>query len=192
MLEPQSARPESEQSTTDNENPCGLLFISDVQALRRADIVSLHHRGGHGHIRAGLTTWPATGQRIFTATEQRLFPDPQDGDRYRRITAATAVAGFDHSRRWHEQDLPGATATSVIHAARLDDDWCTLAAWLRVGDVLTLHWRADNNTQNLADAGLHRDELRIGVRRGKRRFTFLLDVAVGPDNAARMISRSHG
>ncbi|MEJ3741803.1 hypothetical protein WEI85_00675 [Actinomycetes bacterium KLBMP 9797] len=192
MTDPHPARPEhTKQSTTDDDNPCGLLFISDVQAMRRADVVSLHHRDGHGHISAGLTTWPATERRIFTATEQRLFPDPDGPDRYRHITVDTAVAGFDQHRRWHEQDLPEATATATIHAARLDDVWCSIAAWLRVGDIVTLHWRTDNNTQCIADAGLHRDEVRIGVQRGARRWMFLLDVAVGPDSPARMIIRPH-
>lgn len=190
MTEPQPARPEhTDQSPTDDENPCGLLFISDVQALRRADAVSLHHHDGEGHIRAGLTTFPSTQSRIFTATEQRLFPDTDQLDRYRTITVATAVSGFDQRRRWHEQALPGAAATATIHAARLDDVWCSIAGWLRVGDVVTLHWRADNNSAYLADVGLHRDEVRISVGRGRRTWTFLLDVAVGLDNPARMITR---
>jgi hypothetical protein len=65
----------------------------------------------------------------------------------------------------------------------------SVAAFLRVGDVIGLHWRADNNSDQLAELGLHRDELSIVVRRGRRTWTFLLDVQVrrGP---ARMISRT--
>jgi hypothetical protein len=77
----------------------------------------------------------------------------------------------------------------MVHAARLDDVWCSIAAFLRVGDILSLHWRASNNNEYLIDAGLHRDELRIGIRRGQRRWTFLADVETCPDNAVRMISR---
>jgi hypothetical protein len=41
----------------------------------------------------------------------------------------------------------------------------------------------------LAELGLHRDELSIVVRRGRHRWTFLLDVQVRP-GPARMITRT--
>lgn len=75
----------------------------------------------------------------------------------------------------------------MIHVARLDDVWRTIVALLRAGDVLTLQWRASNNNQYLRDAGLHRDELRLAIRRGQRHWTFLVDLGTSPDNTARMI-----
>lgn len=77
----------------------------------------------------------------------------------------------------------------MIGTARFDDVWRSVAALLRVGDVLGLHWRADNNTDRLAELGLHRDELSIVVQRGRHRWTFLLDVQVRP-RPARMITRT--
>jgi hypothetical protein len=49
-----------------------------------------------------------------------------------------------------------------------------------VGDIVRLGWRADTNTDQLIALGLHRDELSILVRRGKRQWTFLLDVSIRP------------
>lgn len=190
MTDPRQTDPDNTQPLADEDKP-GLLYISDVQALRRADSVVFQVQGdGTAHIDARLTTWAHPEPRIFTATEQRLFPDSDGGNRRRRITVAATIVGFDDDRHWHEQSLPGATAFHMIHAARLDDVWCSIAAFLRVGDFLALHWRASNNTQYLNDAGLHRDELRVGISRGRRQWTFLVDVGTCPDNTARMIRRS--
>jgi hypothetical protein len=173
-------------------NPVGLLYISDVQALQRAETVSFHT--GHdmaAWIHASLTA-PAFGEpRIYTATEQRLFPDADNLDRRRRIAVAADIVGYDEQRRWHERHLPGAAAFAMIGAARFDDVWRSVAAFLRIGDVIGLHWRADNNTDRLTELGLHRDELSIAVNRGKRRWMFLLDVQVRP-GPARMITRARG
>jgi hypothetical protein len=168
--------------------PTGLLYISDVQALQCADRVSFHCHEAQGCIHADLTTWPLTEPRIYTPKQQRLFPDPDGVDRRRRIEVDTSIVGFDHTRRWHERALPGAGAFHSIHAARLDEVWRSIVAFLRVGDVITLHWRADNTTDPVAAAGLHRDELRIGVQRGQRRWQFLVDISVSTADA-RMVTR---
>jgi hypothetical protein len=174
----------------DDAQPRGLLYISDVQALKRAEAVSFHLDDGDAYIHARLTTWAYTGQRIYTAKEQQLFPDTDGAERRRRIDVDATIVGFDDDRHWHERALPGASARAAIHTARLDEVWCSIAAFLRVGDVIALHWRADNNTPYLSNAGLHRDELRIGITREKRRWVFLMDVGTSPDNTARMITRN--
>jgi hypothetical protein len=97
------------------------------------------------------------------------------------------IVGFDAQRRWHEHQLPGATALTVIGGAQFDDVWRGIAGFVRVGDVIGLRWRADNTTDQLSAHGLHRDELCITVRRGRRRHTFLLCVSVRPQDA-RMVT----
>jgi hypothetical protein len=62
----------------------------------------------------------------------------------------------------------------------LHEVWRSVAAFLRVGDVVRLRWHT--GTDQRTACGLHRDELLIEVRRGTRTWTFLLDVAVGPPN----------
>jgi hypothetical protein len=192
MTDPHRTEPDHSHptdSTDHDEQPRGLLYISDVQALQRADRVSFHYDNRQGYIHAGLTTWPFAEPRIYTATQQRLFPEADNVDRRRRIDVDASIVGFDEHRLWHERNLPGATAYHMIHTARLDEVWRSIAAFLRVGDTLTLLWRADNATDVLAAAGLHRDELRISVLRGSRRFEFLLDVSVTTSNA-RMITQT--
>lgn len=168
-------------------NRVGLLYIGDVQALQRAETVTFDTREHGSWVYADLFA-PLTGEpRIYTASEQRLFPDADGLDRRRRIAVAADVAGFDDQQHWHEHHLPGAAAFTSISPAGLDEVWRSIAAFLRVGDVVRLHWRAGNTTDSFVDPELHRDELSIVVHRGRRRWVFLLDVQVRP-GPARMIT----
>jgi hypothetical protein len=152
--------------------------------------VSFHTTGdGVADIHACLSSAAFCQPRIYTARQQRLYPDADQRDRRRRIVVAAGICGYDATRRWHEHHLPGATAFTLIDAAQLDEVWRSVAAFLRVGDVIRLHWRADNPADALRDPELHRDELRIAVRRGARRWMFLLDVQVRP-GPVRMISQA--
>ncbi|GAA0898334.1 hypothetical protein [Virgisporangium aurantiacum] len=173
--------------------PVGLLYVGDVQALRRADSVRFDTR----ETQSGLDAWieadlfpPSVAEpRIYTATEQRLFPEADASDRRRRIAVGADIAGFDDQQRWHDRHLPGTTAYALISPARLDEVWRSIAAFVRVGDVLRLYWRADNTIDWLEDPRLHRDELSIAVHRGRRRWMFLLDVQIRPE-PVRMITRT--
>ena len=172
---------------TPEEQPQGLLYISDVQALRCAEAVSFHASDGAGFIHASLTALTGDQPRIYTAKEQHLFGEAVDRDRRRRIDVAADIVGYDARRRWHERQLPGATAFASIGGAQFEDVWRSVAGFLRADDVVHLRWRADNNTDQLIARGLHRDELSILVQRGKRLWTFLLDVSVRPSDA-RMVT----
>lgn len=187
---PDSEPGHTEPSTCDRVNPRGLLFISDVQALRRAEAVSFTAADEVGLIDASLTTLVGDEPRIYTASQQRLFPEPVGPDRRRRIEVAADIAGFDLSRRWHDRQLPGAAACASIGGAQFHDVWRSVAAFLRVGDVVRLRWQADNTAGQLIARGLHRDDLHIEVRRGRRLWTFLLDVSVRPQ-ATRAVTAAH-
>jgi hypothetical protein len=191
MAEYRPTEPEHTDEPSTHTDPVGLLYVSDVQALRGADTVSFHTVDGEAYIHACLSGAVLGQPRVYTPRQQRLFPDAQRRDRRRRIEVAADIAGFDAQRRWHEHHLPGATAFTIIDAAQLDEVWRSLAAFLRVGDVIGLHWRADNPADVLRDPALHRDELRLAVRRGARWWMFLLDVQVRRD-PARMITRASG
>ncbi|GAA0911525.1 hypothetical protein [Virgisporangium aurantiacum] len=192
---PDDTEPNPAAASAGDENPRGLLFTSDRQALRRADTIRVHATDGAGVIDAILTTLAGDQPRIYTATEQRLFPEPDGHQRRRRIAVAADIAGFDTDRRWHDHQLPGATATAVIDGAQLHEVWRSVAAFLRVGDIVRLRWHTNTNTgtgtDRLTCAGLHRDELLIEVRRGKRTSTFLLHVAVGPSSRRMVTAPAH-
>lgn len=70
----------------DDTDQVGLLYVSDVQALRRAEAVSFHTGDTSTWIDASLTA--ADEGRIYTAKEQRLFPDAEGLGRRRRIEVA--------------------------------------------------------------------------------------------------------
>ena len=181
-------QPEPTDQPTIDDDPVGLLYPNDVQALRAADTVTFHSSpDGVGWIDASLTTAAFADLRIYTVREQRLFPEGFRLDRRRRIAVAADIAGFDANRRWHEHQLPGASAVTVIDAAQLHEVWQSVAGLLRPSDLLRLQWRADDPADEPHDLELHRDVLRVGVTRGQRRWMFLLDVQVRPD-PVRMIT----
>jgi hypothetical protein len=163
-----------------SENPRGLLFISDVQALRQAEAVTFQASNGVGVIDAWLTTVVGDPLRVYTAKQQQLFPVTAGHGRHRRIEVAADIAGYDSRRVWHDHWLPHTAAVWPLGGAQLEELWRSVAAFLRVGDVLRLRWLADTTISQLASVGLHRDDLCVEVRRGKRLWTFLLHVAVRP------------
>ena len=63
----------------------------------------------------------------------------------------------------------------------------TFAEMLKVGDILTLEWIRDNNSQYLSHAGLHNDELQVVVVRGNKRLCFKIESSICENNSARMI-----
>jgi hypothetical protein len=185
QFQPHGNPPESDPPDADPEpDPHGLLYLGDVQALRRADTVTIHALDGIASIRATLNA--PHGLRIYTAAEQRVFPDGAGYLRHRLITVDADIAGFDPSGRWHERDLKAA-ATLVIDHAALHEVWQTLTALLRIGDVPRLRFRADSAHDGPPAAGLHRDELHLLVHRGQREWAFLLEVAVRPAST-RMVT----
>lgn len=185
QFHPYGDPPDADPPDADLEpDPHGLLYASDVQALRRADTVTIHAQDGIGSIRATLNA--PDGLRIYTASQQRAFPDADGYRRHRLITLDADIAGFDATGHWHEHDL-SAAATLVIEHAALHEVWQTLTAFLRTGDVPRLRFRADSVQDRLAGTGLHRDELHLLVHRGRRPWTLLLEVAVRSADT-RMVS----
>jgi hypothetical protein len=187
MAEHRPVHPDHTNQQSVDADPVGLLYISDVQALKAADAVAFHTGGDAAWIHACLSGALFGEPRIYTARQQRLFPDADCRDRRRRITVAGEISGFDTHGHWHEHHLPDATAFTAIECAQVHDVWRSIAAFLRVGDVLWLHWRADNRADALTATDLYRDELSIDVQRGQRRWRFLLDVQIRP-TPVRMIS----
>jgi hypothetical protein len=173
------------------------LGADAVAALRAADSLSFHVHDGHASIRAYRERG---SEGIYTAREQRLFPNARDfaWSRFREIEAEFAAHGYGEgsgiswSTGWGE-GAPGLAAyTSISGTDYADGTWPTVANALRVGDTLTLSWVADNNSDVIRDAGLHTDRLTLCVTRGEggKRYAFHVREQTGPDNSARMIRRN--
>lgn len=164
------------------------LTAADVKALRAAEGVTFHHTRGESFIRATLNS-PVSGEpRVFTASQQRLFPDASGADRARTVRCRAVIADYaelDRSRR--QDDL--LRSDCYVYGSPGRDTWRTVLDLLRAGDCLMLCWVAGNNNGYLDEAALYSDELFVVIRRGQRRWTFLVAHSVCPANTARMIRR---
>lgn len=166
----------------------GGLTAEGAAALRRADSVTFHTRQGRAFIRARKQAAP--GREVFTAREQRLYPEPDGAERIREIAVDFGLTSYGTDRD-RPGTLPGAdwTAFHMIHTAQYAPAWRTIAALLRKGDALRLGWLADGGNQYVKDAGLHDDQLQLHVTRGEQDMVFHVGHSVTPDNSARMIRR---
>jgi hypothetical protein len=172
------------------------LTADDITALRKADSVTFHYFRGEGYIRAHLRGGFYATARVYTARQQRLFPiaDSYSADRERRIDVHTSMHGYgtDSNHGWHLDRGADSNpeAFYMEHSGQYSPVWMTIANLMRAGDIIRLYWTADNNTQYVDTAGLHADELRIGiVRNGKIVHTLSVAHSLTPDNSARMVKR---
>jgi hypothetical protein len=79
-------------------------------------------------------------------------------------------------------------AFEMIHSPSYCEEWQTICACLKAGDILSLEWIADNQSGYLVEAGLHRDHLKLIVnRKDKQRLVFCVRESVCQNNSARMI-----
>lgn len=183
-------------TTTTAPDRVGTLTADDLAALRHADDVVFHVVKGESYVFVTIDG-PASGTAgVYTAREQRLFPNTRDvliGGRGRRIDTAASVVGYgddSDGRRWSLSTFPGATCSALLSAPTVNKTWRTVVGLLRTGDRIVPEWLADNNSENVRRAGMHTDELTLRVQRGDREdMYFPLMHRVGPDDSARMIQR---
>src|SRR3954466_11095428 len=148
---------------TDVTDSLGTLATHDIAALKQADWVTFHHLPtDQGGPQIRLYIDGHGDPRIFTASEQRLFPQTGIGahDRSRIIPVTSGASGFganDDESGWRGIDRPNLSCFYMIHTAQFSAPWRTITRLLRAGDRLTLSWLADNNTDIVRDAGLHID-----------------------------------
>jgi hypothetical protein len=169
------------------------LSAEDVAALRMADTVTFHHYQGCAFIRAYVR--PSGHPATRTQRAQILFPEGPEtsGERAREIPVSGSISGYtERGSMWHvDRTDTDAAAFHWIHSAHFVPTWVTVAQLLAAGETLTLLWIADNNSQDLRNAGLHHDALEIKAVKGKRTRVYKICDQVTLDNSARMIRR-HG
>jgi hypothetical protein len=165
--------------STENSNPA-TLTADDIAALKTADRVCFYLTEGRFYIRAILEHGFAESPRIFSAREQRLFPMADRSDREREIDVTGSVYGYDQVYETNK-----ARAFDMIHG-RGNALWHTAVSLMTVGAGLSLQWCGGNDSENLREAGLHKDELQIKIK-GKRTHTLAISTSVCADNSARMV-----
>lgn len=75
----------------------------------------------------------------------------------------------------------------INDSAEYDPVLRTIFHNIKVGDILKLHWIADNNSNNIRKNNLHADELQIQIIRDHTPLLFNLAYSVCYDNSVRMI-----
>ena len=177
--------------TVTTETTIGTLSAEDVKAIQKADGVVLRIYEGRATLEVDLDGGWSDSPRVFTAAEQRLFPqtDSPLGGRRRVIVVDSAISGYTTPDASLASYGPGASAFEMIHSAKYSDTWLTIAALIRVGDYVRLRFNADGHSNEITQkAGLHVDTASVEiVRPNKRPLVFHVATRVGYDNSARMI-----
>lgn len=171
------------------------LTAEDLKALKTADKIVFRHLKGVSTIEAGLDGGYAGDQpRIFTASEQRLFPSADSlriTERQRVITVPGSVTWYEGDDRRYGQG-EDAHAFAWVPSAQYNDIWKTIASLLKVGDELELAFNGDAYSNgHTKTAGLHADACRLHVERtvrgSRQRLVFEVDHSICADNTARMV-----
>lgn len=156
------------------------LTVNDIKALKQADRISFHHVGGKA--------W------ICCTKEMRNVGPFDDRTRDYRIEC---VSTFNKNKPENPRCF------AMVYSSQWNEEWETIRVFLHKGDVLSLHWDRDGNRSGYVarskitekaeygDGGygmeLHVDTLYLKIKRGEKKFSFLLEMSVCPDNSARMI-----
>lgn len=132
---------------------------------------------------------------VYTTRQQVLFADesPLPDRRARVIPVNATVYGYGDGlgdEGWVWSPSRDTAVPECFSSRNRRDARATLARALREGDVLSLRWIADNNTDNIRAVGYHADEVSlVATLAGKPTNVWAIDHQIGPDNSARMIRR---
>jgi len=143
------------------------VITTDIgRALRSADYLVFHYRGGRSYIRVckdNVGVWKETKEIEI--------------DCGLKIENYGGYKGHGDVR----------SASYVLTNARYDLPLQTTLSKIRKGDTLTLLWRACNNNTHLDNAGLFCDTLFLLIERNGKKEYYHLDTQISANNTARMI-----
>lgn len=158
------------------------LTAIDCAALRKATCVIFRHVKGESRIEA-VKELERTTQDPFATEARVVIPCDWKLTDYGRI--GDGIQGYGREK--------GANFTAFAweSCAQYVAEWLTIAAIIKAGDALTLHWKRDTfRTEGLESVNYHGDSLTLEVQRKDKRLSFHVESSVCPDNSARMIRRA--
>jgi hypothetical protein len=141
------------------------LTKMDIAAIRKADLLSVSLNG--------------TETRVTAIKEHRpTESDPFARDAEYRIEVSVESYSPSQSQK----------CFALLHLYRdMDCHPSAILSLLRVGDSIRFQFYPDaHTTENLKNAGIHGDVLRLIIERGKARLCFEIASSHCPDNSARM------
>lgn len=113
------------------------------------------------------------------------------------------IPAFDRIHTYNGINSESVKACFCMNHFGQGSQWQAIAAFLRVGDMLEIEWLVDNasgyisksvytdESRYVSNQQLHKDDCKLTVIRGqaskKKRYTFLIESAVCPNNTARMV-----
>jgi hypothetical protein len=183
-----SEKPIGEQGTATT------ITAAHRRALLMADDVCFYLHEGRSWLVCSLGARHAP--RVFSRHEQLVFPDDGalPGSRAVSIGCGVSLHGYSGDywgSTWHGDRDNRAHCFAMLHGAKSNRAWQTIATLVKPGDRLTLSWAADNNNDLITAAGLHADQLSLLISRGARTvYEFVVRHEVAPDGPARMIRRN--
>jgi len=153
------------------------LTTNDIKAMRQADRICFFHS-------------PGEGGSIKAIKEVRNADPFAERERSHEIAVATSFRGQGAGNHL--------ACFEMFHTSRFNEEWMTIASFVKVGDEITLEWYRDAKSNGYCERTtvqsgpgcgmeLHGDALYLKIRRGDKRFSFLVSVSICPDNTARMI-----
>jgi hypothetical protein len=160
--------------TTDTTTDVRPITAQDIRALKHANGgTTFHLHQGEGYIRA-----------------HRRGENTASGfDESHQIPVRTSLADYNREDGYRSGDLGDYEAFHMDYGFG-SDEWRTiLHAHLRAGDTVWLQWTRSNNNELFRGIHWHQDELRLVIERKDKRYTYLIDTRVGPDNSARMVRK---
>jgi hypothetical protein len=174
----------------------GTLTRDHIRAMREATSV-----GFHSH-------HPQAGGGAITLTRVVKSRGMWLGDSSQQ-SCSVAVSSYVRGKHGDGMaaTMDNSRCVAVIASAQYTDVWRTVVELVKPGDVISLSWGADIESNGYVrrstvtercpesnDSGmgqrLHADSLTICVKRGNKNLHFLMDVCICPDNTARMVRRA--
>ena len=158
-----------------------MLSKIDIAALRKADSILFRSEKDGTHTISAI-------KKADQPSEKNPFPQESRRD----IKVSASLRDYSKGSFGSDWRVESYEAFHMTHSAQYCDEWETFASLLRDNDEIILAWTYENTSPAMQEAGVSRDELRLVIKRGEKRMSFLNDSRVYVNAGKhRMIKVTH-